>query len=126
MRRGNAQERPLLTTPTVQRQNVQSITLVASWRGGPGIDVVSIVHNGSRIAAEDRRIQVDPASVRIEYQCARSAVHRVQAAFSFIGDLRTQLALYCLVDGAMAGGPIQFPRAEHRWEVQGAWTPYSR
>ena len=103
----------------------QTIVLVVTWRGGQGIDVLSVAHNEQRIPAEARVVHADRSSARIEYQVERSRRHRVNAAFSFIGDQRTNLTLHCMVDGVLAGGPVQTRNAEHRSEARGARTPFS-
>lgn len=99
----------------------QAITLVVEWRGGRGIDVVSIVHNGQLIRYEPRRVRVEPGSATVEYEVPRAPRHAIRAVLAFIGDARRELALHCLVDGVPAGGAIRAPFAEHRWEVRATW-----
>lgn len=99
----------------------QAITLVVEWRGGRGLDVVSIVHNGQLIRYEPRRVRVEAGSATVEYEVPRAASHAIRAVLAFIGDVRSELALHCLVDGVPVGGAIRAPFAEHRWEVRASW-----
>lgn len=99
----------------------QSIALLVSWRGGAGIDVISVRHNGLSIAYDERWTEVDRTSARIHYAVPPSTRHEVRAVFSFIGDIRTHLELRCLVDGAAVGEPVRSDHVEHRWEIGGSW-----
>ncbi|WP_236516746.1 hypothetical protein [Sandaracinus amylolyticus] len=100
---------------------MHAISLVATWRGGAGIAVVSVVHNGQRIPVDDRTVHSGRCSVSVDYRADRTSRHRVSATFSFIGDRRSHLTLYCLVDGVLVVGPVQSAFAEHRWEIEVAW-----
>lgn len=97
---------------------LQSITLDASWRGGPGVDVVSIVHNGRLVSSAQRTVDVYRNSVKVAYEVERSARHEILVVLSFIGDIRTDLALLCSVDGRPVGGAVRSRRAEHRCELR--------
>lgn len=106
-------------------RGLQAITLRIEWRGGRGIDVVSIVHNDLLIRSEPRSVLVERGWATVEYDVPPATSHQLRVVLAFIGDLRTDLALHCFVDGVELGGPIRARTAEHRWEVRGGWTPGS-